>query len=89
MALAALAVLCTTACTQDESIEQKCERLRDHVVDLRTEGLPAADVAAHRSALKNALGDQFTEECKSMTPKQIDCGLAADEISLAAACAAR
>jgi hypothetical protein len=80
----------STGCAaEEESLERRCDRLRDHLVDLRMEGVPVADQASHRVALRQALGEQFADQCKSMTAKQIDCGLGADEISAAAACASR
>lgn len=82
-----LAALLLLSCAdQGESIERKCERLRDHVIDLRMEGLPASDRDAHRHALKQALGERFADECRTFTAKQITCGLEAKDISDATAC---
>jgi hypothetical protein len=73
---------------QPESVEHKCMRLRDHLLDLRGEGLPEQDRAAHREALRQALGG-FVEECKSaMSSEQIECGLKSDDITASAACTA-
>ena len=81
--------LAVSACTRaEETIEHRCARLREHVLDLRMEGLPAADRAAHRKALGQALGDRFADECEALTSKQIDCALTATDIVASTECSA-
>ena len=83
-------------CTSHDEVERtKCERLRDHVVDLRLEQNAGAkdslgqpiDLAPHRAALKQALGGEFVASCeKTLTPKQLECALAAKDSAAASAC---
>lgn len=81
-------VLLSAACAErQESTAHKCARFREHVLDLRSEGLPVQDRAQHRSALAHALGEQFEDECKALSTKQIDCALAASDIVASAECA--
>lgn len=70
----------------EEPRARRCERFREHLIELRMEGLPEADRKAHRAALHQALGERFTDECKELTSRQLSCGLAAKDISAAAAC---
>jgi hypothetical protein len=44
-------------------------------------------VAAHRAAMKSALGDQFLVSCQQLTVAELKCGLAAGELRDATACA--
>ncbi|MBA3541421.1 MAG: hypothetical protein H0T79_17550 [Deltaproteobacteria bacterium] len=50
-------------CVSDEAIDgrKRCVALRDHVVELRLQGVPASDLAAHRDAMTRALGDAFVD----------------------------
>jgi hypothetical protein len=76
-----------TACTDpEETLERKCARLREHVLELRLEAIPEQDRAAHRQALSGALGNQFAEQCQSLTVKQVDCALAATDVVASVAC---
>lgn len=89
--------------SEDESpaIEKRCLRMRDHLVHLRIENtMPVrtsrADKAGfeataqqHRDAMVAALGDDFSERCaRSMTRKQIDCVVDAEDTAAVAACRA-
>jgi hypothetical protein len=66
-----------------------CERMRDHVIDLRLAGATGVDRAAHREALRSALGADFLDRCEqSMTSRQIDCVVFALDEETAAACTA-
>jgi hypothetical protein len=89
--LVAALVFASSGCASEEDeIATKCERLRNHIVELRTEGLPEADRAAHASALEAALGaTNFMAECKAMKAQQINCALAADEPSALTSCASQ
>ena len=50
----------------DESRQSKCERMREHFVELRVSGLPVQHREPHRVALRQALGERFEDECKSL-----------------------
>ena len=79
-------LLVTGCMSNEEPLQRKCERLREHVVDLRVQGLPERDQRAHRAALSQALGDQFTDRCKTLTAAQVACALAANEVVVATEC---
>ena len=81
--------------SHDEVDRAKCERFRDHMIDLRLEQNSGAkdslgqpiDLAPHRAALKQALGDGFLASCeKTLTPKQLECALAAKDSAAASSC---
>jgi len=70
----------------------RCEQLRRHLVDLRLADLGTleVDVAAHRTAIENALGDAFVTSCQqSITVVQMTCALAAKNSALASTCTSR
>lgn len=71
----------------EETRARKCERLREHVVELRVDGLPERDRNAHRLALRQALAGQFSDDCMSFTSRQLSCALAAADVVAATACA--
>lgn len=71
----------------NESRQQKCERVREHFIELRVSGLPQQDREPHREALRQALGERFEDECKSLTDRQVACALAANDVVGATDCA--
>lgn len=84
-------VLCACSGGDDEataaSRQARCERLRDHVIDLRLASATNVDVAAHRQAMRQALGDDFVTACTgTMTEAQVDCALAAADSDAVTAC---
>lgn len=93
MRFIAMALFILAACggsDDDEPIgkERACELLRDHLVELRITAGDGFDVAAHRDAMKQALGPEFVTSCtSSMTDDQVMCGLRAVETGAAIACA--
>ena len=70
-----------------EDEQRPCDRLRQHIIDLRIDSVPEADRAAHRAAMSQALGTTLDAECKALTAKQFDCALAAKETAAIASCA--
>ena len=67
---------------------QRCGELRDHVIDVRLDGVP--DPAAHRGAFAQAIGDDFVARCKdTITERELDCMLAAHDADAIAACGRR
>lgn len=82
------------ASTVEESHHDKCKRMRDHLVELRLGDLPGAKdeqiIAGHRAALTNALGDGFVATCdEQINNSNLDCALAARDVSAATQCVAR
>src|SRR6187402_3109081 len=65
----------------------RCEKLRDHVIDLRLSQAPGVDVDAHRKIIRNALGVDFLKSCsENLSEAQVDCALVAADSQAAAAC---
>jgi hypothetical protein len=85
-----IASLLWAACgaSEDDNVEARCERLRQHLIDLRVQSLPQQERVAHAAALSNALGTRFTGECKTMTRSQLDCALASRETADFSSCTA-
>ena len=68
---------------------EQCERMRDHLVDLRLASAQhlEKDLDQHRVALKQAMGSAFIESCtKDMTETQVTCVVGAKDAEAAAAC---
>lgn len=77
---------CAASGDSGESRVAQCERLRDHLVDLRI-GNAKVDAEAHRAALRDALGDRFVDSCSSsVTAEQLQCALRADSAAKAVDC---
>jgi hypothetical protein len=108
--------LALAACARDSQkvTREKCERLRDHVVDIQLLRLPSSlappsvvtppdpragdrleakhielppvqpDVAGHRAAMRQALGDAYVTSCqKNLSAALVNCELAAaDSVSM-------
>ena len=89
-----LQVLLLTACTssvEEEPIDtRRCERLRDHLVDLQVADIHIAagiDREAHRRAMTAALGSSFVSSCvEKLTETQVDCALDTNDLAAVAAC---
>jgi len=69
--------------------ETPCELLRDHLIDLRLADAKHVDQAAHRDAMKQAMGGDFLESCARLDGSQINCALDAPDMTSATACATR
>jgi hypothetical protein len=81
--------LCAFGCQdQVESLEHKCQRVRDRLVALE---VPLADREreAHMRVMQRAMGNEFIAHCaKSLPETQRDCALAATDSKAAFACLA-
>ncbi|MGE3601565.1 MAG: hypothetical protein AB7N70_39175 [Dehalococcoidia bacterium] len=86
---AAFAVFCVllASCTSNDgdSRKRECERLRDHLVDLRV-AQANVDGAAHREAMTKALGESFASSCEALSQRERDCAFKATDAAAAAAC---
>ena len=76
---------------ESETPEARCEKLRDHLVDLRIKDVRGAtaglDLDAHRAALTRALGSDFTSACATqMTDAQIDCAISSSTLAASTKC---
>jgi hypothetical protein len=91
--LVAALMLTIAACSDgsDPDVDRStCERLCDHLIDVRLKDAPAADVVAHRAAMKQVLGENFITSClKDLSPSQVKCALAATDHAAATACGAQ
>jgi hypothetical protein len=66
---------------------RRCERMRDHLVDLRLADATGIDREGSRALMRSALGDDFIDSCaRTLTTEQIECALRAASAELAAAC---
>jgi hypothetical protein len=86
VASASLAVI--TACDSDSDAvsRQDCERLRDHLIDVRMQSV-TADQDQHRIALRSALDDSFITSCVESTDRSyLHCALAATSSDALLAC---
>jgi hypothetical protein len=84
-----LAVLIVGACASDESpsLEQRCERLRDHVIERKLVDASGVDREKHATALRTALGADFLERCATqMSESQRSCALDARDAESINAC---
>jgi hypothetical protein len=87
---ALLVALCACASESAEPAEltrKDCERLRDHLIELRMESV-TADQEQHRMALRAAM-DGFVPRCQNETSTdQLQCGLLAKDSHALAGCGA-
>lgn len=87
---------CSSGDDDGVDTRRRCEQLRDHMIDMRLGGLETAapsqkiDVAAHRAAMMQALGESFLSSCQTdFKPKQLDCALAAPDLNAITDCSAK
>src|SRR4051812_42662559 len=81
----ALLVGCSGVERGDEVLPPPCERLRDHLVDIRLSAIRRGpkDLPSQRDALEQALGNDFVTSCeRNMTAPQLGCALAARDLRL-------
>jgi hypothetical protein len=68
----------------------RCERYRDHAIDLRLESrestLTPADVEAHRRQLRDAVGSALIAECEGGPEARVACALSAETEDRLRAC---
>ncbi|MFN0246111.1 MAG: hypothetical protein ACKV2T_04335 [Kofleriaceae bacterium] len=86
-----LIAACAT-CGTDESDDAPtpstpCERLRDHLVELRMADVRGVDVEPHREAMKQSMGTSFLATCtKDFTSSQLGCAMASTDLVAAGQC---
>ncbi len=64
----------------------RCQRLREHLVDLRLAGVESIDKEAHRKIHIDAMGNDFLTACGTMSDATITCALGAPDSARAVAC---
>jgi hypothetical protein len=78
-----------SACGAEEpTVEQRCEQVRDRLIELRLANATGVDVKAHREAMRTTLGRDFVESCATkLSMAQQRCVLEARDSETAVACA--
>jgi hypothetical protein len=79
-----LVAACQDMPNEDDRADDKlCGALRDHLVDLRLANATGVDLAAHRQAMKEALGGEFLTSCsgKNESPRCQMCNGGDERIS--------
>jgi hypothetical protein len=76
-------VLVAVACSDgNDSKGAYCERVLDHMIDLRLADATGVDRGAHHEALKRGLGERFVSSCvRSMSSSQALCALEATSLA--------
>lgn len=84
--LFAIAALVACGGEAEEVTRRDCERLREHLIDMRMESV-TADRDQHRAALEAVIGPSFIDGCREqISSVQLRCSLAAADTSALAAC---
>lgn len=88
---ACLLLIASCAANGDARAEVRhCEQLRDRLVENQLAVTTGVDKAAHRDALRSALGADFVERCtQTMTEDEVDCVLKASSESAIRNCKRR
>lgn len=84
----ALALAACTSSTDDAAVHRtSCDRLQEHVIELRLDAAaPARDLEQHRAALRAAVGAQVAGTCQEMAVAELQCALAARDLEELAGC---
>jgi hypothetical protein len=86
--IATLVLACGSS--NDDSAAARCDRVREHLIDLSLSSHDATDDERARRAgvIRRAMGNEFLASCaRSMDEARTDCILAAADSKSAAACA--
>ena len=75
--------------SESSAHETPCERLRDHLIDLRLADAKHVDQAAHRDAMKQSMGAEFLASCAKLDSAEVNCALDAPDTASASGCATR
>lgn len=68
----------------------RCQRIREHLVELEISSDRSGTLENHRETLTRALGDEFVARCASeMDEERVGCLLTAGDSGSAAACSAQ
>ena len=82
--VASIAAGCASRDAADDGV--RCVELRDHLVELRVQGLPPNDIAAHREAMRLAMGEAFVARCRALDADELRCVLGSRDLGAAMAC---
>ena len=78
-----------SACASDEepTLEQRCERLRDHLIERKLADASGVDREQHATAMRAALGSEFVHRCvNEMSESQRTCAANARDGESITAC---
>jgi hypothetical protein len=93
VALMVLFASFAASCTGGADIEppdKQCERMREHLIDVKLADAMEVDRGAHAAAMRSALGSDFVSRCvETMSDKQRECVLKAVDSAATNACVAR
>jgi hypothetical protein len=85
-----ITLLCLALLVGCSRSSDRCTDLRDHLIDTRLQGISGVDIAAHRAAMSQALGDDFVARCETtIAATERRCMLAADNSAAIDACRRR
>jgi hypothetical protein len=89
--LSTVAILLLSCASSDGPRKpQRCEQLRDYLVDLQVQDInvvTGVDRQSHRRAMSAALGDAVATCVTKLSDSQVGCALDATSSTMAAACA--
>jgi hypothetical protein len=73
--------------SEQDELSHHCERMRDHIVELRLVDTTGIDRERHRELMRSTLGDDFIGNCaRTLAMTQIKCVLDATDSESATAC---
>jgi hypothetical protein len=84
-------LLLAGGCAGDEPAVSRgaCERMREHAIELRLDGV-VDDRDAHRATARQVLGERYVERCVAETSvAELECSLAAKTLQTLHACAGK
>jgi hypothetical protein len=86
-------VMIGSACRDSDSSDTPpdraaCERYRDHILDVRLEGV-VEDREAHRAALAASLGTDIVTQCLELDRAEVECATKAKTLAATRACGER
>jgi hypothetical protein len=82
-----IAMILAGCAGEQESPACRCEKMRDHIVDLQLADTSGIARTKHRDAMRRALGPEFIENCqRSYSAAQVRCVLNATSKASARAC---
>lgn len=79
MCVALLCIGCATSSEPEKQGTAACQQLREHVIDLRVAEIHQ-DQEAHRTAIRQALGDNYLASCLDEPRERFDCERQAKDI---------
>ena len=78
----ALVMVASCGGNDDQEISEAtpCERLREHLIDLRLAEAMHVDKDAHREAFRTAMGADFLASCSKLDEDAVTCAISAADL---------